>query len=200
MPPTWLLRTAQRAPGSAEAWQPSPHLGIVAATCTKGQAPDRGRGMLTNPPALCQSIFPWLSQSFPPLSGTLSLTLRCHQSTGGLHLSGQVSWWLWGRSGGHGRTAMAQQGCRGGLGDGHGGGHSRERVGTEGAQGEEMVVMARALGGHSGGVEPPRSPWDGGAVGCECEWVCGAGRLAAGSGRACLTLEGASVTGKGWAG
>lgn len=69
-----------------------------------------------------------------------------------------------------------------------------------GEQGEEMVVMARALGGHSGGVEPPRSPWDGGAAGCECEWVRGAGRLAAGSGRACLTLEGASVTGKGWAG
>lgn len=69
-----------------------------------------------------------------------------------------------------------------------------------GAQGEEVVVMARALGGHSGEVEPPHSPWDGGAVGFECEWVCGAGRLTAGSGRACVTLEGASVTGKGWAG
>lgn len=41
--------------------------------------------------------------------------------------------------------------------------------------------MARALGEHIGGDEPPRSLRDSGAVGYACEWVCGAGWSAAGS-------------------
>lgn len=176
----------------------APHLGIVAAICTQGTSPRQGQGG-AHQHQHCAKAF---SHGFLSLSHayqTVSLTLWCHQGTGGLYLAGQVSC-------GRGGAVVGMVGAqRWHSRDAGGGSMTGTEVGIAGTGwawgwrgGDEVVVMARALGGHCGGDGPPRSQRDAGAVGYGCER--GRGCALPAPGRPCVTLEGASVTGKGWAG
>lgn len=136
VPPALVLRTVQQGtrvsrvlaakPFTLALWLPSVH---------SGQAPGRGRQMPSNPSSTVPGHFPMASSVFP------TPARPCASPCGATRIQVRFIWLAksLGGCGGAvvGMVTMAQRGCRGGLGDGHGG-HSRDRVGT-GAHGDGVV-------------------------------------------------------------